>query len=370
VIPGAFPPLEPDEYPLCAYGKSGCTREIFLKHLKTRGQVYLPNTTPAYSNVAFATLGLVLESMTGASFADNLRKLLDDPLNLNGTSATAPSDASRVIFSSGSIFDWNTTMDGAGIGMGAMFSSVNDLASISRAMLSSSLLPTNTTRAWMKPTSHTSSLTGAVGRPWEIFRATLGPAENNRVVDLYTKGGNGFGYGSNLVLIPDFDVGFSVLLSGELGGVPVTISAIIVDQLLPALEEAARMEADAAFAGTYSAPDGLNSSLKLSTATGVPGLTIEQWISNGSEILPNIYGSHEAQLYPTNIMSNGTKSSWRSSYVPMDDLGAFSACGSWFTPDRPSYGVYSVDKFEFHVDESGKATTVELEAFKVTLHRE
>jgi hypothetical protein len=332
--------------------------------------VNLPNTTPGYSNVAFATLGLVLESITGVPYADGLRELLNDPLNLNATTSSAPSNTSRVIEGSDPVAAWNTSIGGAGIGMGAMFSSANDMASIGRAILSSSMLPANTTRAWLKPTSHTSSLIGAVGRPWEIFRATLGPAQNNRVVDLYTKAGNGFGYGANFVLIPDFDIGFIVLMAGDRGRVPLELSATIVDQLLPALEEAARVESNTMFAGTYNAVDGLNSSLEITTTTGIPGLTIERWISNGTDMPISIYGSPKVQMYPTNIMSDGTKYSWRSSSIPFEEVGPFSACGSWFILDRPTYGVYGIDKFEFHVDESGKATAVELEALKIKLHRE
>jgi hypothetical protein len=317
-------------------------------------------------------LGLILESMTGVPYADSLRSLLTDPLNLHATTTTAPSDsASGVIVGSEAEVGWNLTIDGAGIGMGALFSSVNDMAKIGRAILSSSLLPTNTTRAWLKPTSHTSSLIGAVGRPWEIFRAMLGPAEYNRVVDLYTKGGNFGGYGANLVLIPDYDVGFVVLMAGRKGRVPLEISGLIVDQLLPAIEEAARVEADAAFAGTYSAANGLNSSLTLTTTSGFPGLSIKQWISNSTDLFQDVFGAPEHfQMYPTNLKSgDGLRSSWRSSFISLADSGPFSACPSWFALDRPTYGVYGLDEFEFHVDQGGKASAVGPKALKIVLER-
>lgn len=117
-----------------------------------------------------------------------------------------------------------------------------------------------------------SLLIGAIGSPWEIFRVTLGPEENNRVVDLYTKGGNFLGHGANLVLIPDFDVIFVVTMAGRRGRVLFEISGIIVDYLLAALEEAARIEANEAYPSTYHATNGVNSSLSLSTTCGPPGL--------------------------------------------------------------------------------------------------
>jgi CubicO group peptidase (beta-lactamase class C family) len=343
-----------------------------LEHFATRRQVYLPNTTPAYSNAAFATLGLVLESVAGASYADSLRRLLADPLKLEATTVVAPSNASRgVIVESETAVGWNLILDGAAIGTGALFSSANDMSSIGRAILSSSLLPANTTRAWLKPTSHTSSLIGAVGQPWEIYRATLGPPQNNRVVDLYTKAGNVAGYGANWVLIPDYDVGFVVLVAGRRGRVPFELSGLIVDHLLPALDEVARLEADAAFAGTYSAADGMNSSIVLSTTTGVPGLTIEQWLSNGTDIPQMVFNiPGNIQMYPSNVKNEKGKSTWRSSYISIQDVGAFSACPSWVALDRPSYGLYGLDEFEFSVDENGRATDVEPKALKIVLQRQ
>jgi hypothetical protein len=357
--------------PPCRYSSGGCTREVFLANLATRRQVYLSNTTPAYSNAAFATLGLVLESLTGLSYAESLKKLLNQPLNLDATTAAPPSDDTpRLIIGSDPNAAWNTTLDGAGIGMGALFSSTNDMSAIGRAILSSSLLPANATRAWLKPTSHTSSLTGAVGHGWEIYRIPMGPAEDNRVVDLYTKAGNAFGYGATLALIPDYDVGFVVLQAGDYGSVPLSILNIIVDQLLPALEEAARAEADAAFAGTYTATNGLNSSLTITSAKGVPGLTITQWLSNGTDIAKSVLGAPEVQMYPTNFMRDDTTYSWRAGSSRMLPPGPFSACPSWYIIDRPPYGVYGVDEIEFKVDESGNAKTAEPKAFKLVLERE
>jgi hypothetical protein len=372
-FPNAFPPLEFDEISPCAYDRSGCTREVFLEHVAKRRLVYLPNTTPGYSNAGFALLGLILESVTGAPYAEALDNLLVDPLKLHATTVTPPQDSSRgVIVGNEAASRWTMTLDGAGIGMGAAFSSVNDMSAIGRAILSSSLLSAKTTRTWMKPTSETSSLIGAVGQPWEIFRATLGPDENNRVIDLYTKGGNIGGFGANFVLIPDFDVGFMISMAGGRGIVPFELSGIIVDHLLPALEEAARMEADELFAGTYRATNGVNSSLSLTTTPGVPGLTIESWVSNGTDIVREVFRSPPSfQMYPTNVKYNDdSEQSWRYSYISIGDVGPFSACPSWVAVDRPAYGVYGLDEFVFHLNGDGKATAVEPKALKITLERE
>jgi hypothetical protein len=371
IFPGVFPSLEPDERPPCAYGRPGCTRDVFLKHVATRRPVHLPGTTPVYSNAAFAILGLILESTTGLSYEESLQKLLVKPLRLKDTTAVVPSDSSRgVIVVDEYTAAWNMTLDGAGTGMGAMFSTPKELAAVGRAILSSSLLPPSTTRTWLKPASHTSSLIGAVGRGWEIFRAVLGSAENNRVVDLYVKSGNVGAYGGKLVLIPDYDVGFVVLMAGVAGTVADQISGIIVDQLLPALEATARREADTAYAGTFTASDGLNSSLTLRTVEGLPGLRIDRWVSNGTDLVRDLFGTPPFfQLYPTNILEDKGKISWRSSYVSSQGTGPFSACPSWFALDRPPYGLYGLDEFVFELNDSGHAVSVVPKALKITLTR-
>lgn len=54
----------------------------------------------------------------------------------------------------------------------------------------------------------TSSLLGAVGRPWEIFRASIFETDT-RIVDLYTKSGN-LG-----VFVLKFNVGWVILNANE-----------------------------------------------------------------------------------------------------------------------------------------------------------
>ncbi|KAF2738868.1 beta-lactamase/transpeptidase-like protein [Polyplosphaeria fusca] len=359
LFPDAFPRLTPNETSPCAYGKSGCTRDIFISELLNRTQVYLPGTTPAYSNAAFATLGLILESATGMPYAEAMEQLLSKPLSLQSTFASAPTVSSRaVLVGSEEASGWNTIISDAGIGMGALYSTPNELSTIGRSILSSTLLPSNTTRTWLRPTTHTSSLIGAVGHAWEIFRAQIGDPENNRVVDLYTKGGNFGAYGANMVLIPDFDVGFVVLMAGARGGVPYAMSGIIVDELLPALEETARRDADAKFSGTYRAT-GSNSTLTLSSTQGIPGLSIDTLVLNSTDLRNNLYGSPENfQMYPTNVMRDGGGISWRSSFVSTPDTGAFSACPSWGAVDRPQYGRFGIDEFAFYEGKDDRAERV------------
>jgi len=57
-----------------------------------------------------------------------------------------------------------------------------------QSILSAKLLSSSTVRQWMKPVAFTSSMTSAVGMPWEIWRV---PDPTDHVFDLYTKVGTG-----------------------------------------------------------------------------------------------------------------------------------------------------------------------------------
>lgn len=373
LFPGAFPALDANEISACSYGPTGCARDVFLQSLVNRRVAYQPNTTPAYSNAAFGVLGLILEEISNSTYNQILGDRLVAPLALNGTTIFAPKDLTNAVIPGNTTTSgWDINIsDTPGVAMGGLFSTPNDLSAVGHAILSSSLLPGSTTRAWMKPTSFTSSLIGAVGHGWEIYRAVVN-AKHNRVVDLYTKGGNLPGYGTTLALIPDFNVGIVLMQAGQTSTAGASILGAVTDKLLPALDEVARLQADAAFSGTYTASKGLNSSVKLTTTSGIPGLSITEWVSNGTDMrLKFILDPEWFQMYPTNILSkNGKEFSWRSSDFTVPDTGSpFEACPSWGAIDRPTYGVYGLDEFVFHLGEDGKAWGIEPKALKIVLEK-
>ena len=96
---------------------------------------------------------------------------------------------------------------------GNIYSSPADISKLGRAILQSTLLSKAQTRRWMKPVSHTADIAISVGAPWEIHRVVV--PSTKRVVDLYTKSGGIGAYTSKLILIPDFDVGFSILAASH-----------------------------------------------------------------------------------------------------------------------------------------------------------
>lgn len=58
-----------------------------------RAPIYAPYTTPAYSNVAYDLLGLVIERASGQSYGDYVQKQIFEPLNMTRTFVTTPNNS-------------------------------------------------------------------------------------------------------------------------------------------------------------------------------------------------------------------------------------------------------------------------------------
>lgn len=220
----------------------------------------------------------------------------------------------------------------------------------------------------------------SVGAPWEIYRVNT----PRGVVDVYTKSGGIGVYVSLLVLVPDYDFGWVVLSAadspGTAGGGLNILTSSIADAFLPAMEAAAKDEAAAVFTGTYKATNGVNSSITIAT-DGYPGLGVQRWISNGSDIFESYltsFGLTSAntlaiRLYPTNLMGTSPKQqAFRSMVDALPETvpkGFFPACGSWGGVDSAMYGIVGLDEFLFHFDENGRAVSVEPRALRATLQK-
>jgi hypothetical protein len=286
-----------------------------------------------------------------------------------------------------------------------MYSSPSDLTLIGRTILQSAHTKTPLrispalTRRWLKPSSHTNSLTSSVGAPWEIFRYQM--PNVNHVVDLYTKTGNVGAYADTLVLVPDWEIGF-VITAADLPNPLVnvwTLASLLIDQFFPAFDTAARQEADDVYAGQYTygggsgngtVDAGLNSTIVLSTDPDKPGLGIDQWISNGTDFLGTLaaifgYAVFTARLYPAQLHSeekNGTGNmkqvAFRAVYEDPQAAvytGLLSPlCLSWLGVDSERYGSIALDQFVFNLpvtdgNVAGKASSIEPRALRVKLER-
>lgn len=164
-----------------------------------------------------------------------------------------------------------------------MYSSSSDIAKFGRAILSYQLLPGPQTRRWMKPMEHSSDIQGSIGAPWGVRRIPL--TQKYRIVDAYDKGGQISSWTSFLTLLPDYDVGFILLIAGNnLNGLEMQFLDLWGTTIIPALEATARDQAGKLYAGNYtdlsfdtSSPSPVSSTARASS-TASPSVPI----SNGT----------------------------------------------------------------------------------------
>ena len=273
-----------------------CPVDDFIASIRDIPPSFLPCTTPAYSDEGLMLLGLAISRIINKPISEVYNSSIFSPLNMSSTLSTVPNTPALL---SRSVIPGDPTLTGFNIDgkltipSGGLFSTINDLAKFGIGILNSTLLSPSQTRKWMKPVTHTSSLTYSVGVPWEIIR-WIDPTDNS-ITDLYTKLGDSGAFGGASVLIPDYGAGFSFLGAHSNGSLKSSVDNLILDKItetvLPALKAQAAAEAQRKFVGTYVSTDpNLNSSVTIgiSEEGSTPssrGLIITSWISNGTNVL-------------------------------------------------------------------------------------
>ncbi|TLD33390.1 hypothetical protein PspLS_01578 [Pyricularia sp. CBS 133598] len=382
-----------------------CTIDDFLKLFGDNWPALAPFTTPVYSNNGATILGLVVSKVSGKSFEAFVQEKILDPLNLKHTFATKPDDKLGVI----SLED---PMWFADIGVvnpsGGYYTSTDDLIALASGILSNKLLSPAKTRKWLKPWAATASTGTMIGAPWEIYRSR-NVTSDQRTVEVYTKSGGLITYTSLVVLVPDYDLVFTIMATGPTSELPFlqiqVLTSRLVQALMPAVEAASRDEARPLYVGVYR-DEATNSSLTVSLAQDDlgPGLNATGWIVRGKDVItallepvilvpppaeavlpappadapPPQQQSFSLRLYPTSL-KNKKRESWRGvmgfgsaeELAQVDALLAWEegSCGTWSSVDRPAYQMRSLDQFIFGLGEDGAAVSVELPSFNVTLKK-
>lgn len=377
-------PADPSAFPPCVKTSDGnCTNNDYAMGAQARPPVFLPWTSPSYTDFGFMLLGIAIANITGKTMDNVYRESIFGPLNMTSSSSMLPDQSewkNHVI--PGDVANGLLTPELApevSRPSGGVFSTINDLARLGTAMLNSTLLPPDQTRRWMKQVSHTASLENSIGRPWEIYRYTH--QTSGIVTDIYTKGGDSGAYGGYIALIPDFDVGFSILgTSSLIERSPVTalLADIVTETMLPALMAQAEAEAERNFAGTYtSATASLNSTLTLAvnrTEGAKPGLVITTFISNGTDVLlAKALGSSPVRLLPSVSDSGTGEIAFRASAHREPEGGLFyrqlNVDADWLLGDSGTYGGMALGLFVFDVDNDGRANAVTPAGWRVKLER-
>ncbi|CAG8954420.1 hypothetical protein HYFRA_00006047, partial [Hymenoscyphus fraxineus] len=367
-----LPVLGKGEVPICG-GGGACTRAQFFEGFVNRHPIYAPSTAASYSNVEYMIFAYALENITGIPIQTLVESAIFSPLNLTGSSWSLPKDNSSSIIYPGT-YDLSFGDETAA---GGAYMTPRNLSSLGRSILRHQLISPSLTRHWMKPRAFTSDPTSHLGAPWEIRRLEIGPSK--RLVDIYTKSGDLPGYSSLLLLIPDWDLGITLMAAGPTGTPDIAVlSGLIAEHFLPAVEVAARNEAQENLAGSYSTG---NSTLVLTTDPFLPGLGVDTWIHNHTDILAlpkkiTIFGP-QVRLYPTGLKremgDETTLLGFRAVFTDptAEAVGGLLGveCFSWAQVDGRGWGLVGSDEFLVRVGMDGKAVGVMPRVMREELRR-
>ncbi|KAJ5512084.1 hypothetical protein N7463_001636 [Penicillium fimorum] len=384
-----LPPLNESDlslWPSCLGEQTmGCNPVSWDVSYGPRPPVFLPWQSPEYANGGYIFLGLAISNLTGKTMDKWYNDSIFQPLGLKSTYSSPPANSTRPQSVLSEELDTQFTPDGGATKpSGGLFSTTNDLSKLGIALLNSTLLPSEKTREWMKPVTHTSSLRYSVGSPWEIYRFVH--AGSGVVTDLYTKLGDSGYYGGIVVVIPDFNAGFTLLgASTQLSRSSEVLLAIdlITDAILPALMAQAAVEAGQMFGGTYKAED-LNSTLTLAVVPPThpaPGLNITSWISNGTDItglVPRLFGGIGSRLVPSIVSEKSTGEIALRGYTATQGrnpgvgssstlFSSFYDINDWTMLDQLTWGGIATSLFVFDVGENGTVMSVTPGAYRVKM---
>ena len=378
-----------------------CSAPAGVKAVAGMPPNFLPWTTPAYSDLNFMLLGIAISNITGKELTAVYQDSVFDPLGMDSSYDTHPTGEAELARSviSGDF----TTNFGAETGFtapsGGLLSTLKDLSKFGIGILNNTLLSADRTRKWMKPQTHTASMSDSIGAGWEIHRFVH--PTSGRLTDMYTKLGDSGNYGAALCIIPQYDAGFTLLSAGNATSGRSSHTLVILDyvtnSILPALEAQAAEEAKINYVGTYvSTDESLNASVTIAfNKSSVPGiisgLSVTQWTFNGSDVLKGeLFGGEKPRLQLSvpkqtpdgslgQVAFQASLNPQISSYSAAMAIPDSGVIGPWtgfyatnfdfaFTDNR-RYGGVEPNMFVFDVDADGKATACSPAVDRVTLKR-
>jgi CubicO group peptidase (beta-lactamase class C family) len=199
-----------------------------------------------YSNAAFDLLGLVLENVTGLPYSRYVERFILEPLNMTSSSLEKPDDSVAVLPKGHNYWDID---EGVQRPTGGIYSSSRDLSRYLRYILThyNTLTPALN---WLHPASYSAGTNSFFGMPWEIYRTSDILPHTNRPVTFVTKSGGLPGYTSIIMIVPDYDLGVTILVGGQ-GQLLSKLQKLVTIPLVEAIERVAFEQMGAAYGGTY-----------------------------------------------------------------------------------------------------------------------
>jgi len=305
---------------------TACNRMDLIKHLKKQQPVFAPNQYSTYSNIAFELLGLAIENATGVGYSEYIDEAIFKTLNMTLSSLDTPPDTHAVLPIGYNYWDEE---EGVQRPTGGIYASASDMSKYLRHVLTHfNTLATGVN--WLLPASPAHGIHSFYGMPWEIFRTERALEDSTRPVTFVTKSGSLPGYYSRISILPEYGLGVTVLVSGR-SKLVEQLQEIVTVNLVRAAENAIWQDTEKTHGGFYTAVDDkLNSSISFS-ASPSGGLTVTNFISNGTDELGFVFPTFflplldigdlpwRVQLMPTLLYKNETRQQgeiWRMLVVP------------------------------------------------------
>lgn len=308
-----LPRLKPEDLvnatiPFCdefANYTRACNTTQFLKFLGSPQlrPTFAPNQHPTYSNIGFDVLGLVIEAVSNNTYVDYVTtNILKEIGMTHGSNFSTPDDSVAAI-PAGNENYWSFEI-GVQNPTGGLYSNAKDLGIWLRYVLGSFNAHAHGALNWFGPAAYSGGVTNFYGLPWEILRVKTNEVsqilESERALTIVSKGGGLPGYSTEIVMIPEFGIGLTILVAGN-GTILKKIWDLAITGIVELAEQVVLQEMSKKYAGTYddgtgnssmvlavSEEDGLHvESLTMNTVDVVKGLT-QIYASDGSELRLNV----------------------------------------------------------------------------------
>lgn len=216
--------------------------------------------------------------------------------------------------------------------------------------------------------------------PWEIFH-TDRALKSAKAVTFVTKSGGLASYISIIIMVPDYDLGITILAGGN-GKVVNEIREIVTKELIPAVEEIGQKQLKGKYTGIYTAAE-INSTVEISHSPE-SGLYISKFISNGTDVLRVLFPPRaesdeynaiawRLQLVPTLLFAEPKKQKGEMWYA-LTLKQEIGQSGVWdeFCLNKIDIGRYAgktLNEIVVWTDDVDKVVKIELPAFDVTLDK-
>ncbi|KAF9731995.1 hypothetical protein PMIN06_000220 [Paraphaeosphaeria minitans] len=354
-----------------------CTASDLIRSVKADHPTFAPNQQSTYSNVAFELLGLVIANVTNQTYESYIDEAIFKPLKMGRSTFSNPPDSEGVIPLWPHYYDVD---EGVQNPTGGIFTSSNDMSKFLRHVLTRYNGITHALN-WMHPVSPSKDLHSFYGMPWEIFQSDRVLTSSQRAVRFITKGGGLPSYTSQIILIPQYDLGVTLLLAGP-SDFFKTLRETVTIGLARAAEQIAIATLEESYAGRYIAADPkLNSSLILNADHR--GLVVEEFISNStnmlqSSLLQSLGRPDDKPWYlllvPTLLYrdeENQKGETWRLQIVSERPKGETDVWDDFCVNDveGPWYAGIPINQVVIWKSESGLVYDIDLEGFRASLVR-